>query len=123
MNRGAWWAAFHRAAESDVAEHTHRGAARWRLCIIKQGVGTGRELPCPLRISPCSAGEPSEPSHFRILGGLRYTDTIESLRWRLSQPLAPPLSLEAVGLETGSRNPLITWLVPETTSPPAPWVT
>ena len=33
--------------ESDMTEHTHRGAARWRLCIIKQGIGSGHELLCP----------------------------------------------------------------------------
>ena len=89
----------------DITEHTHRGAARWRFCIIKQGMGSGHELLCPFLISTCSpTWEPSEPSPFRILGRLHYTGTIDEVigDGRLTQLLAPLPSLEAVGLKVAT---------------------
>ena len=89
----------------DITEHTHRGAARWRFCIIKQGMGSGHELLCPFLISTCSpTWEPSEPSPFRILGRLHYTGTIDEVigDGRLTQLPAPLPSLEAVGLKVAT---------------------
>ena len=46
--------------------------------VHHQGMGTGHELLCLFQICTCSPSwEPSEPSPFRIFGGLQYTDMID----------------------------------------------